>query len=431
MKLVSILDTDFLAEEVRTGFVSCSVHPDDPMLKLLCYGKLTQIQGHWNEVTKQCRGMIVRSSSEDFADAEVVARPWRKFFTLQQLESGWALGDEEEGTTIESDIAALDFDAPAEVTDKVDGSMLVLYRHPDGLPAVSTKGSFVSEQAILYTKLLRAGSAYSAAAEQMLTEFPGTTFIFEGVGPSNQIVLWYPKDEIVFLGAIDNQTGAYLSTQSFRSVWADNGLTCCDQMPARNLGEAIRMADRQNKEGVVVRILSEDPAKVMQIKVKQQDYLALHRLVAGFGEAAVREAITKAVVDFADLARVAAAGSSLEIPEIRFVVEFNDNPIFQNVRDTRREQFDAAVVPCAVAATSALAYVEGLPEEYFSGDPIAAKKRFALDIRKAVEQTGAPQGVLYTLATARIAGKPLESLNASSVMLAAAKTVKHSTAEPE
>ena len=93
-----------------------------------------------------------------------------------------------------------------------------------------------------------------------------------------------------------------------------------------------------------------------------------------------------------DLVRVARSGSSLEIPEIRFVVEFNDNPIFQNVRDKRREQFDAAVVPLARAAASALAYVEGLPEAYFSGDPVAAKKRFALDIREAVEATGAPQG---------------------------------------
>ena len=84
MKLSEILETDLVAREVRDGYISCSGHPDDPALKVLCYGKVTQIMGHWNEATKQCRGLIVRSARDDFSDAGLVARPWRKFFTLQQ-----------------------------------------------------------------------------------------------------------------------------------------------------------------------------------------------------------------------------------------------------------------------------------------------------------------------------------------------------------
>lgn len=97
VKLSEIITTELLAKEVAAGFINCSPHPDDPSLKILCYGKLTQILGHWNEATKQCRGLIVRAKAHDFSDAEVVARPWRKFFTLQQVQSGWALGDEEGG----------------------------------------------------------------------------------------------------------------------------------------------------------------------------------------------------------------------------------------------------------------------------------------------------------------------------------------------
>ena len=80
-------------------------------------------------------------------------------------------------------------------------------------------------------------------------------------------------------------------------------------MPAHNLGEAVAIADREGKEGVVVRILSDDPSRQMQIKIKQQDYLVLHRLVAGFGEKVVRQAIMSCAATFADLDRVALSGT--------------------------------------------------------------------------------------------------------------------------
>ena len=431
MKLAEMLDTDLLAREVADGYISCSVHPDDPSLKVLCYGKVTQITGHWNEATKQCRGLIIRSELDDFSDAEVVARPWRKFFTLQQVQSGWALGDEEEGTTIESDIAALDFEARAEVTDKIDGSMLVLYRHPDGLPAYSTKASFESEQAAHYTQLMRRHPVTCEAAENLLTQRPGETWISEGVGPSNQIVLAYPEDKIVLLGGVDHATGTYLSAKAVRGIWGDNGLEVAAVMPAHNLGEAVGIADREGKEGVVVRIISDDVEKQMQIKIKQQDYLVLHRLVTGFGEKAVRHAIMSCVVTFADLDRIASSGTSLDLPEVRNIVEFSDNPIFQNVRDKRREQFDAAIVPAAQAAARAKAYVAALPESDFAKDPREAKKQFALSITEAVKATGAPQGVLFTLAGARIAGEDLNCVDAGAVMAAAARTVKHTMTEEE
>ena len=196
-------------------------------------------------------------------------------------------------------------------------------------------------------------------------------------------------------------------------------------MPAKNLGEAVNMADRKGKEGVVVRILSTEPEKQMMIKVKQQDYLELHRLVTGFGEGAVRNAIVSSQVTFADLERIAASGSSLELPEIRRIIELDNNPIFQNVRDKRREQFDKAVIPAALSATRAKLYVAGLPESDFNGDHREAKKRFALTVAETVKKTGAPQGVLFTLASARVNGEDLDSLDASLVMKAAAKTVKH------
>ena len=334
------------------------------------------------------------------------------------------MGDEETDVTVESDIALLDFDAPAEVTDKLDGSLLILYRHPDGKPAVCTKGSFDSDQAVFFTKLLRRDTKYIEAAERFLSELPEMTCLFEGVGPSNHIILAYPKDEIVLLGLVHNFTGEYLSSKTARSIWRDDCHTCCEEMSAQNLGDAIKMADRQGKEGVVVRILSADPERQMMIKVKQEDYLTLHRLVTGFGEGAIREALVSAKVSFADLDRVASTGSSLELPEIRRIVEFDNSPIFQSARDHRRRQFDEAVVPAALSAAKGKAYVARLPSSMFQGDPREAKKRFALSIEEAAEETGVSHAVLFILAAARIAGVDLDSVDASTVMKAAAKKVR-------
>ena len=431
VKLSDIMDTGFLENEIRTGYISCAAHPHDESLKILCYGKVVQIRGHWNEVTKQCRGLIVKLGAGGFTDAEVIARPWRKFFTLQQIGSGWALGDEEEGTTIEGNISQLDFDAPAEVTDKVDGSMGILYRAPDGLPAFSTKGSFASDQAIYYTNLLRSNAAYLTAAERLLAEHDGTTYIFELIGAGNQIVLYYPNDEIVLLGAVDNKTGRYYSTRTVRDIWGANGLKFSEEQPANNLGEAVRLADRQDKEGVVVRMLNDDPNMQMMVKIKQEQYLALQKLVMGYGESAVREAIKSAgesgSVTFAIMDEIAKEGTSTILPEIKKVVEFNDNPMLQNVRDTRRTQFDDAIVPQAVVASKAKAYIKSLPASDFAGDPKEAKKRFVANVKKAADKTGASPNILFNLVDARIAGKNLNAVSAQPVMHEAAKAVKHIT----
>ena len=66
-----------------------------------------------------------------------------------------------------------------------------------------------------------------------------------------------------------------------------------------------------------------------------------------------------------------------------------------------------------------------LAESDFLGDPHEVKKGFALSIDAAVEKTGAPQAVLFILASARIDGKDLDSLDANVVMKTAVKTVRH------
>ena len=134
LPLSDIMDVDSLKQMIDSIYVTVSEHPDDPSLKVLTYSHSAQANGVWNNVTKQTRGLILRSEKEDFSDAVVIERPWSKFFTLSQHSSGWALGDEDDGDldAKESSVADIDFDSPAEITDKADGSLGVLYDAPNG-----------------------------------------------------------------------------------------------------------------------------------------------------------------------------------------------------------------------------------------------------------------------------------------------------------
>jgi len=291
------VDVDLLNRMIQEGYVSQQTHPDDDTLRVLCYTKSTQYAAKWNDATKTARGLIVQSSDESLSDARVVQLPWKKFYTLSQMvgsdgKPGWAFGDEENMAGAEESIKLLNFDAPAEVTDKRDGSMLIAYRHPvTGEPCVATKGSFASDQAIDYTNMIRKDDSLGETMDTLLSRHPGTTFVFEGTGPGpHQIILKYDEDDIGMIGAIDKHTGRYQSTQKYRDIWGDR--TVAESMSASTLREALALPPREGKEGVVVRIFNRDPDKQMQVKIKQDDYLALHRAFAGMSKSAIFDLVS-------------------------------------------------------------------------------------------------------------------------------------------
>lgn len=393
-KLSTVMDTELLESMVKQNYVMTSPHPEDPNLVVMSYSKQAQAAGKWNDATKQARGLIVRKNGDSFADATLVERPWRKFFTLSQIQGedgkpGWALGDEDDGPQVRggfNETDNLDFEAPAEVTDKMDGSLGVLYRAPDGKLSVSTKGSFASDQAIAYTKMLRENPKYYDAAEKLKSANPGTTFLFELVGKDNQIVLNYEKDDIVFLGAVDSESGVYRSTKDFPEWSEDEGLTRAETMEAGNLREALALPDRENREGVVVRLKSDDPEKQMQLKIKQEDYLKLHRLLNAVSKTKTRELLRDSVSSTSvdNLMEVAKTKDITHIPRGKETLEFyrtGESPLHKKLYDEQRAHFENAILPKVEAMKSAHDYVEGLPEERFQGDHRDLKKAFAVEVK--------------------------------------------------
>lgn len=120
------MDLSKLQDYVDRGLVVYQTHPTLP-LKIFNYSRTCQYEGAWDEVTLQCRGLILDDRNE------IVARPFKKFFNI------------EEGKHTPTE----DF----EIYEKVDGSLITVFNY-NGEWVVSSRGSFTSEQAIKGRELL-------------------------------------------------------------------------------------------------------------------------------------------------------------------------------------------------------------------------------------------------------------------------------------
>jgi RNA ligase len=242
---------------VNAGRVTARRHPTLPYT-IYNYSPEIQFSNDWDDVTLNCRGLIL---DDDF---NIVARPWRKFFNLGQVN------------------LPVQFDTPVEVMDKVDGSLGILY--PEIIEndvifdihwKVATRGSFESDQAIFATKLYK--DKYSE-----YDPLPGYTMLFEIIFPSNRIVLDYgDMEDLILLGAVENATGYYVGPHQASYLWTKRGPRretiwpgpVVDVMPFNTISDALGQTDRPNAEGYVIR------AHNFIVKIKQPDYLELHRLV--------------------------------------------------------------------------------------------------------------------------------------------------------
>ena len=77
MKVERLFDPADLGRALTEGHVRVQSHPLLP-LSIYNYTEKAAYDGIWNEVTLQCRGLIVADNGD------VVARPFRKFFNYGQ-----------------------------------------------------------------------------------------------------------------------------------------------------------------------------------------------------------------------------------------------------------------------------------------------------------------------------------------------------------
>lgn len=246
-KLYHVVDLDVLTQAILERHVRAQDHPSEP-LRILNYTELCAVTpGAWNRTTLACRGLIYQPGT-----LEVVARGFDKFFNYGQPGA-----------------AVIDLDASVLVSDKMDGSLGIIYPLPSGGWAVATRGSFTSEQAAHATELLRTRyPGFTAPA--------GVTTLVEIIYPGNRIVLDYAGlDDLVLLGGVAHR-GGVIPPASMQMISGWPG-PVAQTMEAFTLAEALALPPRPNAEGVVVL----DVTRHRMVKIKQDDYVTLHKIITG------------------------------------------------------------------------------------------------------------------------------------------------------
>ncbi|WP_367137962.1 RNA ligase [Saccharothrix sp. HUAS TT1] len=252
-----------LAEEIAQGYVRQRHHPKYDYV-IFNYTEKAQFGRQWNNVTARCRGLIVDENT-----SEVLARPFEKFFNYG-----------------EAGAAEIDMWEPVEVTDKIDGSLGILYPTPDGY-AVATRGSFESEQALHATEVYR--QRYYDWAPPA-----GTTALFEIVYPENRIVVDYgDHDDLVLLDILSISSGLSCADRFNSSpTWPGPRAKTFEFGSFRDV---LTSPPRPNAEGLVVRAALTDH----RVKLKQVDYVELHKVVTGLNERVIWERMRSASSDAA------------------------------------------------------------------------------------------------------------------------------------
>lgn len=248
-----------IARLVQEKFISMQRHPEWNF-RIFNYTAKAQYEKVWTPETLACRGLIL-----DAKDT-IVARPFKKFFNLEEHAEP---------------LPASGF----KVTEKMDGSLGILYWGEDGNPYLATRGSFVSDQAAVGNRLLQAFWRQKECFDRRYT------YLFEIIYPENRIVIDYGNEsKLVFLAAVDIATGIDIDHASLpdgiERVKHYDGIT--------EIG-AIRGHTRENAEGYVIRF---DTG--LRLKVKFDEYVRLHRILTGTNTRNIWDAL-RAGTDLSDV----------------------------------------------------------------------------------------------------------------------------------
>ena len=233
-----------LRQHIADGYVMVRQHPAAELF-ILNYTAQAQFDRVWDEHTLACRGLIMNGQGQ------VVARPFGKFFNLDEYGPEWTPPVTTDGAE------------PFVAYEKLDGSLGILYWH-EGKPYIASRGSFRSEQAERATQIL-----HTRYAHVLPHLDPTKTYLFEIIYPENRIVVDYgDREDLVLLAVVDTATGAEAPDLP------DLGFTLVRRFDGYTDLAAIRAAQVDNEEGFVIRF-----ASGLRVKVKMAEYVRLHRIL--------------------------------------------------------------------------------------------------------------------------------------------------------
>jgi T4 RnlA family RNA ligase len=247
------MDYQILKRYELNGLVRSQTHPILPLI-IWNYTEKVQYESLWDEVTLMCRGLVTWTDT-----GEICARPFRKFFNL------------EEGKHTPT--------SNFEVFEKIDGSLIIAFFVWDRW-FVASRGSFVSDQAVAGQKLLD-----SLDTSGLDDEY---TYLFELTAPWNRIVVDYGnEDKLTLLGSIRTHDGQEMDYEILHQISKDLG---CD-ITLRYDGildySELKGKISDNAEGFVVRFSNGN-----RVKIKGEEYLRLHRIMTCLSTTAIWEVLS-------------------------------------------------------------------------------------------------------------------------------------------
>lgn len=224
-----------------------------------------QFKKLWDDITMASRGLVV-----DAATGEILARPFGKFF-------GWSEYSPEDQAKF------LNRNEKIQVTDKLDGSLGILYTDPaTGDAAIATRGSLTGKHAVMATEF------YCDNFDGKWSPENGYTYLFEILMPGAGIVIHYPKDDLVLIGKINNETGVSVPLDEVPEWKWERA----EILNYSSLSEAIAAPARPYKEGMVVHFLDTNE----RVKIKYDEFVRLHRIGSGVSKYRVWEALSNGVI---------------------------------------------------------------------------------------------------------------------------------------
>ena len=180
------LDLNILNNYLSEGLVVKNDHPTLP-ISIWNYSRTCQYENKWDEITKQCRGLILDN------EGNVVAKGFNKFFNIEEHKPEEIPNE------------------PFEVFEKLDGSLGILFWF-QGKWILATKGSFISEQSVKARQILESKYNYEPLPK-------GYTTLVEIIYPENRIVCDYEGEEsLIVLSMVSNASGKELDYSSLLLV---------------------------------------------------------------------------------------------------------------------------------------------------------------------------------------------------------------------
>lgn len=258
-------------EAEKSGRVNVSRSGDYLIAK---YTKQTTFACDWDDTTMHCRGIVYYEPT-----GECIALPFAKFFN--HLENPL------KATHLPSDGISR-----AEILEKKDGSMGMIFMDHENQLRVSTPGSLESDQAMWAQSWLREHESYNEI-RRMFLNCDVRAIIGEIIYKGSQVVVNYDYETeagIHIIAAQLNKNGKwqYANHDELTSLAKSINFECCDIYNFSDFKDLKKhLSEVSDFEGFVLHW----PDSGFRLKMKADEYIRLHRIVTNIHPNRIEEAI--------------------------------------------------------------------------------------------------------------------------------------------